>query len=1147
MRYGGLLAWDAGGRHLPVALTAHKGGFALRVDDRQAVYPITIDPMVTNETVKLLASDGAALDEFGYSVAVSGDTAVVGARQDGDNGSVSGSAYVFRRDAGGAGNWGQVKKLLASDGAAGDGFGWSVAVSGDTAVVGAPFDSNGNGSAVGSAYVFRRDAGSVGNWGQVRKLLAADGAAFDEFGLSVAVSGDTAVVGGVDIISSSVLEGFNGSAWVFRRDAGGGDNWVQVKKLLPADGGNTCLFCAPPPQIFGGSVAVSGDTALVGARGDNDKGDSSGAAYLYRRDAGGADNWGQVKKLQASDGGNLAEFGISVAVSGDTAVVGASGSGSAYVFRRDAGGGDNWVQVKKLLASDGAASDIFGISVAVSGDTAVVGAPFHNDNGSASGSAYVFEFDFALDTCTDNDGDGFGSPGNASCTNGAAEDCNDTVSAIFPGASEICDAVDNDCNAAVDDIAAVATTCGVGARAGNAGLLSCVGGNLVDSCNPLVGVTAEVCDGLDNDCNAAVDDNIAAVATTCGVGACTGNIGEESCLAGALVDSCNPLAGATAEVCDALDNDCNALVDDAIAPLPTTCGVGACTGNIGEESCLAGALVDRCNPLAGATAEVCDALDNDCNALVDDAIAPLPTTCGVGACTGNIGEESCLAGALVDSCNPLAGATAEVCDALDNDCNALVDDAIAPLPTTCGVGACTGNIGEESCLAGALVDSCNPLAGATAEVCDALDNDCNALVDDAIAPLPTTCGVGACTGNIGEESCLAGALVDSCNPLAGATAEVCDALDNDCNAVVDDGELNISANTHTVGAGTHPGSTKDPLAGIEVCAYDKSEGSCSRDTCGGISHQHYQCIVDSCGTDDGEQIFCCTTDANGECAINAPPGDYIVISDDATKTTLPDPLGVSASDLVCQELKQKHLQQIVKANGKKVPGKTSRRTGSELLVIEPEFIEWTGTQELYPFVFETVGDWEVTTAVTPPEGFVSDYDALAELVVNEVEAVQFTITDIGSDWVPTEAKHTVSHNGRRQVILSRVGVKLASDLAQQKGLDRSGHVLGQNGKPVSQAGFDPRAPRDCEIVGWVEPSPADPNWTFKLRVDVATDLTLQITRGQGLVVETLAAGTLDPGEHEFTFDGGSLGSGRYFVTLVCGEMVQSVPLGGGVT
>lgn len=116
--------------------------------------------------------------------------------------------------------------------------------------------------------------------------------------------------------------------------------------------------------------------------------------------------------------------------------------------------------------------------------------------------------------------------------------------------------------------------------------------------------------------------------------------------------------------------------------------------------------------------------------------------------------------------------------------------------------------------------------------------------------------------------------------------------------------------------GAHPGSTQEPLAGIEVCGYSKAEGSCAREVCGGISHQHYGCIA--LGDETGgpcDPVSCCTTDAGGECTVNAPPGDYVVISADATKTVLPDPLGVSAGSLVCGELKQKHLQQIVEADG----------------------------------------------------------------------------------------------------------------------------------------------------------------------------------------------------------------------------------------
>ena len=202
------------------------------------------------------------------------------------------------------------------------------------------------------------------------------------------------------------------------------------------------------------------------------------------------------------------------------------------------------------------------------------------------------------------------------------------------------------------------------------------------------------------------------------------------------------------------------------------------------------------------------------------------------------------------------------------------------------------------------------------------------------------------------------------------------------------------------------------------------------DTCGGVSHQNYQCIVDTC-TPAG----CAVTDAQGVALINLPPGDYIVISDDATKTVLPDPLGVSASDLLCGELKKKHLQQIVKANGKVVPGKTTRLTGSELLIIEPEFVVWDEVDQLYPFVFETIGDWGVTATVAPPEGFVADYDELAEVVNNETEAVQFTITEVGSELVATKTSFEVMHKGQPTTVRSQVGIYLTEDYAKSRGFN----------------------------------------------------------------------------------------------------------------
>ncbi|MDM8542978.1 choice-of-anchor D domain-containing protein [Desulfococcaceae bacterium HSG9] len=385
-RYAGLYVYDADKKTQPARLEMRNDKLIILFDDSHARYPVTVDPWI--QTVKLTASDAATGDYFGYSVAVSGDTAVVGAYQDDDGGIDSGSAYVFERDNGGADNWGQSAKLTASDAAADDIFGFSVAVSGDTAVVGAQYDDDA-GSGSGSAYVFERDNGGADNWGQVAKLTAADAAAGDNFGYSVAVSGDTAVVGAnYDEDGGSA----SGSAYIFEKGAGwtnGSGN--QTAKLTASD--------AAAADWFGHSVAVSGDTAVVGAIGDSDAGSNSGSAYVFERDNGGTDNWGQTAKLTAADAAAGDNFGYSVAVSGDTAVVGAyanddagTESGSAYVFEKGAGWTNGSVnQTAKLTASDAALGDWFGISVAVSGDTAVVGAYYDDDGGTNSGSAYIFE------------------------------------------------------------------------------------------------------------------------------------------------------------------------------------------------------------------------------------------------------------------------------------------------------------------------------------------------------------------------------------------------------------------------------------------------------------------------------------------------------------------------------------------------------------------------------------------------------------------------------------------------------------------------------------------------------------------------------------------------------------------------------------
>ena len=315
----------------------------------------------------LTASDAAAGDSFGASVSISGDTAVVGANLDQDAGSNSGSAYVFVRS---GTTWTQQAKLTASDAAAGDSFGKSVSISGDTALVGAKRNDDA-GTQSGSAYVFVR---SGTTWTEQAKLTASDAAAFDEFGFSVSISGDTVVVAA--FLDDDAGSG-SGSAYVFVRS---GTTWTQQAKLTASDGAAV--------DFFGESISISGDTALVGAINDDDAGSNSGSAYVFVRSG---TTWTQQAKLTASDAAASDQFGESVSISGDTAAVGAfrdddagSQSGSAYVFVRS---GTTWTQQAKLTASDAATGDHFGNSVSISGDTALIGA---NLNNSSTGSAYIF-------------------------------------------------------------------------------------------------------------------------------------------------------------------------------------------------------------------------------------------------------------------------------------------------------------------------------------------------------------------------------------------------------------------------------------------------------------------------------------------------------------------------------------------------------------------------------------------------------------------------------------------------------------------------------------------------------------------------------------------------------------------------------------
>ena len=422
-----------------------------------------------DEVVKAVATDRAASDLFGYSVAISGDYAIVGANQEDHNATGgqfldnAGAAYILKNN---SGTWTVIQKIVAADRAADDEFGTSVAISGDYAIVGAPrktatvgFELN---SAAGAAYVFKN---TDGTWSQLQKIQASDRETGDEFGYSVAISenhviigapyedeyvnglspasnkgsayiytkGETVWMDGQKIVGNSVSNGDNfgwsvgisddyavigtpresqiasggggiltdaGSAYIFRKLSSG--TWTQMESINASDKG--------AGDEFGTSVAISGDYVIVGAMFEDHNAtgganlSNAGSAYIFERNGG---TWTQMDKIVASDRAASDNFGVSVSISGAYAIVGAynededptggntlNNSGSAYIFKNTSG---NWAQANKIVASDRGGGDLFGYSVAISGDYAIAGAYNEDENQvggnnlANAGSSYIFK------------------------------------------------------------------------------------------------------------------------------------------------------------------------------------------------------------------------------------------------------------------------------------------------------------------------------------------------------------------------------------------------------------------------------------------------------------------------------------------------------------------------------------------------------------------------------------------------------------------------------------------------------------------------------------------------------------------------------------------------------------------------------------
>lgn len=483
------------------------------------------DPTQWLEVAELVPPDGASNDCFGCFISMSGNTVVVSAQNHSHlgTGTARGAVYVFERNQGGLGQWGLVKEISPSDGADFDRFGTDVALDGDTLIVGSrwfdvplpPPDPPVANS--GAVYVYERNAGGAGNWGQVQRVDNPDPADGDQFGFSVSLAGDTAAIGAYLDDEAAVDWG---AAYVYERNPGNPNEWLFRAKLMPGDAGSGGV-----PITFGKDVYTDGNLVVVGANQDSlglgGTGTNAGSAYVFERDSGNPLQWNDVTKLIASNAAAHRGYGAPVWVSGDRIIVGAP-SGSAvsetpqfYVYERNDSCPTSWTEVARI---EGEIGSEFASLVRASSSTLLVGAhTLEGDPGVESGLARVYELPSTLlcgneavdcgETCDDgnaNDGDGCsstcqceGTCGDGLTNPACGETCDDGN--VTPG-----DGCDETCQV---ETARCCTNVGVTCNADNA----CPAG---DTC-----CTGRCCDDVGIRCaDDAVCSPGACCAPTCGDG-----------------------------------------------------------------------------------------------------------------------------------------------------------------------------------------------------------------------------------------------------------------------------------------------------------------------------------------------------------------------------------------------------------------------------------------------------------------------------------------------------------------------------------------------------------------------------------------------------------------------------------------------------
>ena len=468
----------------------------------------------------------------------------------------------------------------------------------------------------------------------------------------------------------------------------------------------------------------------------------------------------------------------------------------------------------------------------------------------------------------DDDGDGHGNPADSAClctatgkyTATVADDCDDSDSTVHPGAKEVCNGKDDDCDGGIDD-GLGEISCGKGVCAHS--IPKCAGGTL-QTCDPMEGASPEACNGLDDDCDGVADDGLGTA--TCGMGVCTHAVPNCD---GGVPRSCDPMEGASPEACNGLDDDCDGVADDGLGT--TTCGTGVCTHTV--QNCMNGVKVE-CDPMEGATSEVCNDLDDDCNGLTDESLTHpcydgIPGTEGTGPCHG--GSSTCDAG-VWGACVGEVVPSPEVCNGLDDDCDGKTDAEDPDLNLAdCEVqkGVCAGSKKLAGmCVAGAWQTCTDTSYGKWSvdyqpgfeTTCDGLDNDCDGQTDEDFSVtgrdgttykgIGLNCGVGECSG--GKTICRADKSGIDCTTFGNSSTEMCNGLDDDCDDATDEEgaadciEYYVDADGDGYGAGT-------PRC---LCAksppYSNTSGNdcCDLDPSAHPYQQAWFTVADACGSFD---------------------------------------------------------------------------------------------------------------------------------------------------------------------------------------------------------------------------------------------------------------------------------------------------------